>query len=235
MVVFYFLYLDMLNLMEELLLLALDDKKGKVLLSSSTELPYALRGAVLLELVIAKKIDIVNKKVVIIDSTMTGNPILNNALELIENKSKEKSIGYWISRLGYKMKSLRKDLLSGLMDKGILEKVDGKILWLIPTKKYPTKNPIPENEVRKRLIDIVLHDNHPDERSLMLISLVNSCKLVKEIFSKESRREAKKKIKEIVKNESFGKEVTSQVNNEIMSAITAQIVSMSVASSRSTS
>ena len=127
MVVFYFLYLDMLNLMEELLLLALDDKKGKVLLSSSTELPYALRGAVLLELVNAKKIDIVNKKVVLIDSTMTGNPILNNALELIENKSKEKSIGYWISRLGYKMKSLRKDLLSGLMDKGILEKVDGKI------------------------------------------------------------------------------------------------------------
>ena len=87
MVVFYFLYLDMLNLMEELLLLALDDKKGKVLLSSSTELPYALRGAVLLELVNAKKIDIVNKKVVLIDSTMTGNPILNNALELIKNKS----------------------------------------------------------------------------------------------------------------------------------------------------
>ncbi len=223
----------MLNLMEELLLLALDDEKGKILFSSSTELPYALRGAVLLELVIEKKINVIDKKVVLSDPTITGNPILNSALEIIKNKNKKKSIGYWISKLVYKMKSLRKDLFSGLMDKGIIEKEDGKILWLIPTKRYPTKNPIPENEVRKRIIDIVLYDKQPDDRSLMLISLVNSCNLIKEIFPKESRKEAKRKMKKIVKNETFGKEITTQVNNEIMMAIAAQIIIMSAVSSSS--
>jgi len=48
----------MLNLMEELLLLALDDEKGKIIFSSSSALPYGLRGALLLELALVKKIDV---------------------------------------------------------------------------------------------------------------------------------------------------------------------------------
>ena len=39
----------MLNLLEELLLLALDDEKGKIISSSSLALPYGLSGAILLE------------------------------------------------------------------------------------------------------------------------------------------------------------------------------------------
>ena len=56
----------MLNLMEELLLLALDDEKGKIISSSSCALPYGLRGALLLELFLAEKIDVVDKKIVVI-------------------------------------------------------------------------------------------------------------------------------------------------------------------------
>ena len=48
----------MLNLMEELLLLALDDEKGKIIFSSSSALPYGLRGALLFELALVKKIDV---------------------------------------------------------------------------------------------------------------------------------------------------------------------------------
>ncbi len=80
----------MLNLMEELLLLALDDEKGKIIFSSSSALPYGLRGALLLELTLANKIDIVNKKLVVIDNTPTNNPLLNSALDIISDHHKEK-------------------------------------------------------------------------------------------------------------------------------------------------
>ena len=209
----------MLNLMEELLLLALDDKKGKIIFSSSSALPYGLRGALLLELALVKKIDVVNKKLIVIDNSPTEDPLLNNALDIIANHHKQKKVKYWVSKLKSKMKQVRQDLLSGLMDKGIIEKRDEKILWLIPTKRYPTKNPIPENKVRSRIIDIVLHNKQADERSLMLISLINSCSLIKEVFAKEDRKEAKKKIKQIVEDESIGKAIISQVNDEIMAAI----------------
>ena len=225
----------MLNLMEELLLLALDDEKGKIIFSSSSALPYGLRGALLLELALMKKIDVVNKKLVVINDNPTENSLLNNALEMIANHHKQKKVKYWVSKLKSKMKQLRKDLLSGLMDKGIIEKKDEKILWLIPTKRYPTKNPIPENEVRSRIIDIVLHNKQADERSLMLISLINSCSLIKEVFAKEDRKIAKKKIKEIVKGENIGNAIIDQVNDEIMVAIIAATTAATVAATSSSS
>ena len=81
----------MLNLMEELLLLALDDEKGKIISSSSCALPYGLRGALLLELFLAEKIDIVDKKIGVIDKSNTGNEVLGFTLLFISAIS----IGVW--------------------------------------------------------------------------------------------------------------------------------------------
>jgi len=159
--------------MEELLLLALDDEKGKIISSSSHALPYGLRGALLLELFIAGKIDIVDKKIVVINRNNTGNEVLDNALNIINTYHKQKTVKFWITKLTSKMKELRKDLLNGLITKGILEQQDKKVLWVIPATRYPTKNPVIENRVRKRIIGIVLQDEELDERSSMLISLIN--------------------------------------------------------------
>ena len=155
----------MLNLMEELLLLALDDEKGKIICSSSHALPYGLRGALLLELFLAEKIDVVDKKIVVINKNNTGNEVLDNALNIIDTYHKQKTVKFWITKLTSKMKELRKDLLNQLIAKGILEQQDKKVLWVIPATRYPTKNPVIENRVRKRIIGIVLHDEQLDERS----------------------------------------------------------------------
>ena len=211
----------MLNLMEELLLLALDDEKGKIISSSSCALPYGLRGALLLELFIAGKIDIVDKKIVVINRNNTGNEVLDNALNIINTYHKQKTVKFWITKLTSKMKELRKDLLNGLITKGILEQQDKKVLWVIPATRYPTKNPVIENRVRKRIIGIVLQDEELDERSSMLISLINACELIKEVFPKDNLKDANKKIKNIIQDEKIGKAITSQISDEIMLMIVA--------------
>ena len=211
----------MLNLMEELLLLALDDEKGKIISSSSCALPYGLRGALLLELFIAGKIDIVDKKIVVINRNNTGNEVLDNALNIINTYHKQKTVKFWITKLTSKMKELRKDLLNGLITKGILEQQDKKVLWVIPATRYPTKNPVIENRVRKRIIGIVLQDEELDERSSMLISLINACELIKEVFPKDNLKDANKKIKNIIQDEKVGKAITSQISDEIMLMIVA--------------
>ena len=211
----------MLKLMEELLLLALDDEKGKILSSSSCALPYGLRGALLLELFLAEKIDIVDKKIVVIDKSNTGNEVLDNGLNIIDTYHKQKTVKFWITKLTSQMKELRKDLLNELITKGILEQQDKKVLWVIPATRYPTKNPVIENRVRKRIIGIVLHDEELDERSSMLISLINACELIKEVFPKDNLKDAKKKIKTIIQDEKIGKAITSQISDEIMLIIVA--------------
>lgn len=219
----------MLNLMEELLLLAIDDEKGKIISSSSTALPYGLTGTILLELSIAEKIKVDGKKLFVSDNSSTGNEILDEALYHLENITKQKSVKYWVTRLNSKMKGLKTDILSQLIKKGILTETETRILWVIPTKKYPTKNAEPENKIRKRVKDIVLNGKPRDERSILLISLINSCRLINEVFSKDERKIAKKTIKDIVKNEKIGKAVSDTVNEAVMAAVTAAVVA-SVAS-----
>ena len=220
----------MLNLMEELLLLALDDEKGKIISSSSCALPYGLRGALLLELFLAEKIDVVDKKIVVINKNNTGNEVLDNALNIIDTYHKQKTVKFWITKLTSKMKELRKDLLNQLITKGILEQQDKKVLWVIPATRYPTKNPVIENRVRKRIIGIVLHNEILDERSSMLISLINACELIKEVFPKDNLKDAKKKIKNIIQDEKVGKAITSQISDEIMLTIMVLMVTTTVTS-----
>ena len=131
------------------------------------------------------------------------------------------------------MKNLKKDILYQLIEKGILAETDNKILWVIPTKRYPTDNPEPENEVRKRVKAIVLDSQLGDERSKLLISLIHSCNLIKEIFLKDERKVAKKRIKEMVKNEKVGKAVSDTVNDAVMAAVMGAVIASTVASSSS--
>ena len=223
----------MLNLLEELLLLALDDEKGKIISSSSTALPYGLTGAILLEFSLAEKILVENKKLIVTDNSSTGNVILDKALNILGDAPKQKSVKYWVSKLNSKMKSLKKDILSQLIEKGILSETENKILWVIPTKRYPTNNPEPENQVRKRVKSIVLDSQLGDERSKLLISLIHSCNLIKEIFLKDERKVAKKRIKEMVKNEKVGKAVSDTVNDAVMAAVMGAVIASTVASSSS--
>ena len=151
------------------------------------------------------------------------NPVIvvNNALNIIDTYHKQKTVKFWITKLTSKMKELRKDLLNGLITKGILEQQDKKVLWVIPATRYPTKNPVIENRVRKRIIGIVLQDEELDERSSMLISLINACELIKEVFPKDNLKDANKKIKNIIQDEKIGKAITSQISDEIMLMIVA--------------
>ncbi|MBC8311082.1 MAG: GPP34 family phosphoprotein, partial [Candidatus Marinimicrobia bacterium] len=182
----------MLNLLEELLLLALDDERGKIISSSSLALPYGLSGAILLEFSLAGKILLEGNKLIVNDNSSTGNEILDKALDIINSSPKQKTIKYWVSKLERKMKGLKKDLLLHLIEKEILIETENKILWVIPTKRYPTNNPEPENQVRKRIKGIVIDGNDIDDRSKLLISLVNSCSLVNEVFTKDERKVANK-------------------------------------------
>ena len=72
-----------------------------------------------------------------------------------------------------------------LVQKGILKKEEKKFLFVFTTERYPTSNPVPEIELRKRIKDIVLGGAAATERELTLIGLIEPCGLVEEIFEKK--------------------------------------------------
>ena len=102
-----------LNLIDKFLLLALDDEKGKFN-SGPFALTYGLSGAIFLELSLKECISIVDKKVVVNNFKRIDDTFLNKYLDLIKNSNRERSLKYWIQKLGNKERDIKKEILNGV-------------------------------------------------------------------------------------------------------------------------
>ena len=200
----------MITLPEQLLLLALHDEKGTILSTAATSIRYGLSGAVLMELALRKKVEIHNKKIVLVDDSYTGDNVLDEAIALIKNLGKDKNAEYWVNKLSSKIK-IQEVMLKRLVDKGILKAEEHKILWIFDSPHYPMKDSGEESEIRERIRRVVLHKDIAETRMLVLIGLVNACRITNEIFSKEERKDAKKRIKEIIENDLIAEAVADTV------------------------
>ena len=183
----------MLTLPEELMLLALRDEKGSVIFSASTALPYGLAGAVLLELFFKGKITYGNKKIQVIDKSTIDDPVLNEALNLIKNSSKDRNPKYWVQKINNKVKKLKQRVIDNLVAQQILNREGHKILWFFNIDRYPTLDVVPEMEIRTTIRNIVLNDHEATEREIALLSLMKACSLINEVFQRSERKLAKKK------------------------------------------
>jgi hypothetical protein len=208
-----------LNLAEELLLLGMHDEKGTVVLAAGTALPYGLGGALLMELMLEGRLDLTGKEVTGVDPSPLGDDILDEALANIQQSKRNRKPQYWVERF-CGVKNPKDRLLERLVTKGILRREEHRILWVIPTQRYPTEEEEPELEVRARVRAAVLAGETPEPRTALLLSLVDACDLVGEIWSKEERKQARKRIKEIVASEPIGQAVSDTVTM-ILAAVIA--------------
>lgn len=222
----------MLTLLEQLMLLALRDDKGSVMFSASTALPYGLAGAVLLELFFDGKITHQDKKIKVIDQNLIDDIVLNEALSLMKNSSKDHNPKYWVQKINSKVKKLKQRVIDKLVEQQILNREGHKILWFFNIDRYPTLDVVPEMEIRNKIRNIVLNDYKPTEREIALLSLMKACSLINEVFQRGERKIAKKKIKKLIENQKMSKDVSSAVT-DITQEITAAVVSVVVVASAS--
>lgn len=200
----------MLTLPEQLLLISLHDEKGIILSTASISIRYGLAGAVIMELALREKLEIRDKKLFLINDSYTGDNVLDEAMSQIKIVDKAKNAGYWINKLSSKIK-IQELLLIRLVEKGILKLEEHKVLWIFDSPHYPMQDSGEESEIREKIRRIVLQKDIVDTRIAVLIGLVNACRLTNEIFSKDERKEAKTRIKEIIENDIIAKSVADTV------------------------
>ncbi|OEK04483.1 GOLPH3/VPS74 family protein [Roseivirga misakiensis] len=216
-----------LDLLEEFLLIALDDDKGKFVIDS-THLHYGFGGAILLELALREKIAVEGDYVRLIDSALEKEVALNKVIELLKTSTEPIKIKKLITKLAKMANELKEDTLKRLMNKGILKKEEHKILWIIPSNKYPTSNLNPENKVRERLKGVMLLGEKSEARDIMLLSLIDISDLTREAFrDKEDYKAVKKKIKEVTQDVKISNAINKsirEVQAAIMIAITTTMI-----------
>ncbi len=201
----------MLTLSEKLLILGLHDEEGGVVFSASMLLDYGLAGALLLELYLARRIDLTDKDVTVIDSKTTQNDLLDEALYLIVNSDKLRDAKYWLSKIHAKVKNTQTRLAEQLVNKQVLARQERSFLWVIKYNRYPTKDAQPEIDIRSHLKSIVLMDAEPSEVDVALLSLVKACQLISEVFERSEQVIAKERIDELAKGDKISKAVKQTV------------------------
>jgi Golgi phosphoprotein 3 len=214
----------MLNLPEELFLLSISDDKGTVHSSAKDILGYGLAGALLADLALEGKLVLDEKKrLVVLDATPTGDSILDEALERIQDSPKKKNAQYWVDALSGKIKKFQKRMAEKLVEKGIVAVEERRLLWIIPYEAYPQQDASAKYWIKQSLRTLVLAGEKPEAHTLALLSLVKACRLLDFIFTRDERKAARKYIDQLLKSEVFGPAVT-QVIEDIESAASAAVI-----------
>ena len=207
---------------EDVLLLATDDATGKATISA-LQLDPALAGAVLIELVVAGRVNLLSEerqaKVVVTDGTPLGDPVLDVALQSLIDKAPLKPV----QAIRLLAKGLRARLNDLLEQRGILRRESGKVLGLFPTTRWPARDSGNELEVRALVVGALLKGQEPDGRAAAVISVLTAADMLKTVVQRPDINAAKARGKEIGAGNWAGDGIR-RVIQETQSAMTAAVM-----------
>jgi hypothetical protein len=202
----------MLSFAEEILLLVLDDKKGTVLLDlPEGSLNYAISGAVLMDLAQKDRIDTDLHQLILVDKTPTGDDILDAVLEKIGLSKEPHPTKYWVETIAKDGNEIKERLFERLIEKGVLKKVEDKFLWVFDVRRYPVIDDKEQREVKRRVLDVLLSDEIPDPRDIVIICLADACMLFDKILSRRELKSVSDRIAQIAKMDLIGQAVSNTI------------------------
>jgi hypothetical protein len=212
----------MLTFVEEIVLLALDDKKGKFVDLPPLALDQALAGAALLELAFQNRIDTDLTHLTLVSDKAIGDRMLDPILKEIVAAKDKKDAKYWVGVISADGEKIRDAALAKLVEKGVLKKEEKKFLWVIPGRRYPMIQDQEEQEVRKRIRQVVVDGAVPSPRDVVIISLASACQLLRTVFSDADLLQYSPRIAEVAKMDLIGRAVSksvAEVQEAVMRAV----------------
>ncbi|XEO76788.1 hypothetical protein WKT22_01815 [Candidatus Lokiarchaeum ossiferum] len=229
--------MDIMILAEEVLLLALDDESGKLSGTSAPYINYAIAGSLLTDLALMGRIAFETMKkdkivVQIIDDQLTQDPLLDKALIIIQEYSKERKIDKIVHLLIRKYSEFREGLFSRLVEQGILERVEKLRLKIFKYVRHPVINPSPKDAILVDIQDFIVDDKHPSDRIVGLLAIIGATEMIGTVFAKEYRKRAKKKISAIIDSDLIGSHLKSIIQS-IHAAVAIAVITSSTAATSS--
>ena len=201
----------MLTLLEEVVLLAVDEKTGELTSSRECWTEYALAAAVMFDLALAGKIDSDTEDITIVDRQPTGVAVLDDVMASMTAQPELTTVQQWIEALGRRRDDLEGEALRSLAARGILRHEKTKRLWIIDVERFPLVETGEQKFVKRRLERAVLTDEIPATRDIMLVSLVDACGLMGQVFSEGARDLRKQRIQTLCNLETISRKVAAAI------------------------
>ena len=203
----------MITFAEETLVLLLDDESGAFLPIGRYALEFALVGGVLLDLAFADRIDTDPEKLMMIDPTPTGNPMLDGVLKRIAEGGETRPVGEWMETLASEQgAAIQRQALDSLIRRGVLEQREDKFLWVFRSRRYPMIDGELQREARQRVMGVLFSGDIADPRDIALICIADACGLLKTVFGENELDEISSRLEQLRKMDLIGRELITQLS-----------------------
>jgi hypothetical protein len=174
----------MLRFAEELLLLLLADQGGKFIHLPDRCQDYALATSVLMDLTLEGRIDTDLDRLILVDSTPTGDDLLDPVLADIA-ASRDHNVQYWLERATDHAREIRRKALNRLVYRKIVDRRGDNYHWVFrfdwanhkwhQSRRYPVIDGEARQEVKVRIMAELFEGEIPNPRDVMIISLADAC------------------------------------------------------------
>ncbi|MFI5618937.1 GPP34 family phosphoprotein [Streptomyces sp. NPDC051567] len=215
-----------ITLAEEIMLLSLDDESGSA--KQRQAAGWAVAGGILLELVLAGRVSVTGKYFALVDTSPTGEPLLDSRTGLIGTWLRGRSnrrVTDWLTKDHTKAVAAA---LEGLRGRGVVLETEHRVLGLFPLRRrYPAADGSVEEALRARLRSVVIEGAEPDERTAGLIALIHSAGLHRLAFPDLPRRQTAPRMAEIATGQWAADSVRAAIRD--MQAAMAAVTVMTAA------
>ena len=200
----------MLGFVEEIVLLQLDEH-GKLVELPLSAADVVLAGAALMELALRSKVDTDLNRFFVVDREPTGDEILDDALSALVSEGNEATTSAAIELIALNAGRYRDVALKRLVEKGVLREEEGRFLWVFHTRRYPVIDDTEQREVRTRLRQLILTDEIPDPRDVVLLCLIDACGLLGLVLSLDEIATRRERIEQLARLDLIGQAMTKAV------------------------
>ena len=206
----------MLRFAEEILLLLHNEDRGDFAPGLAPQsLNIALAGAVLMDLALEDRIDTDLEHLFLVDATPLDDDLLDPTLADIARDTDARDTSYWVTQTAKRGEEIRDKALARLINRGILEFEPEGIFILSRlvsrSRRYPTIDGQPVEEVQLRIMRVLFTDEIPDPRDIVIICLADACDVFKNILSPSELSEVQDRIELIRKMDLIGQSVTKAI------------------------
>lgn len=222
-----------LTMYEEILLLALDDRKGTSGVGSLHA--SAMGGAILAELVLLGAVRLTTEKkkrfVEAEPGSQVDDAILGECLALVRQAKRRKQAAEWVMKFAG-LKDLRNRAARGLVVKGVLGEGHDRVLGIFPRTVFPERDPGPEQALIERLRQAVLADDvRVDERTLIVAVIAQATSLLERAVDKKQLKARKARLKQLAEGQGVGAATAEAVQAAQAAALAAVMIATTAATS----
>jgi len=210
----------LLTISEELFLITVNKQTGRKAFLKSKKFDILLSASILMDIALHNRIDNDLDYIIPDRYEPTGHPLLDIALEQIQQSEEHQKISWWLLKLADKGSRFREILVSGLLEKGLLKMEREHVFLGFSSNTYPILVDDQEIvEVKTRMKTLIFSNELPDFRDVVIISVAWYGGLFDLILTEEEIQKHQKRIEQLARMDLIGQAVSKSMQEVTRSII----------------